>query len=419
MACKSSSAWCRWALWFPQTTTKDPRVGYCLSRDPLAERSLKGIFTLSLILLSKWLHYASPDVFWPCLFHEDLSSGRAFSVCLKMLLFKTLSTVAGKVPFTRPFAWQPQLSLAYTWVRTFFPVFSFTEPQIIIDLGMIKDRPVNKIKENENKNTVSLCISQNVPLRLWTSFAVFRVLLSVFHSGREGTVHPVQGSLKSSYLCGLFQLVFPTFLSQLNCSLEVWQKDAHSSCIILNCLPRRPCAEEMLGRCILCEDGIKDERQVLGASCRTRPEVDWFQTWTKNKERARSDLSNSQGLGVSGGSGRTLWIQGQFTVDSQFSQGLYKTVWVKLGNLGLNGSQWVNIIRICLRFPAVFPRFSVQVILMLTNRMGRCFLIPEFVTILRIFPLQHYRHFSLLGVTSVSLSPAMKAKLWLQQGHVG
>lgn len=42
---------------------KDPCVSYCLGRDPLAEHSLKCIFTLSLISLSEWLHYTSPDVF--------------------------------------------------------------------------------------------------------------------------------------------------------------------------------------------------------------------------------------------------------------------------------------------------------------------------------------------------------------------
>lgn len=46
---------------------------------------------------------------------------------------------------------------------------------------------------------------------------------------------------------------------------------------------------------------------------------------------------------------------------------------------------------------------------------GRYFFIPDFATILRIPYVQHYSRFSLLGLTSLSLSAAMKAKLWLQQ----
>lgn len=56
---------------------------------------------------------------------------------------------------------------------------------------------------------------------------------------------------------------------------------------------------------------------------------------------------------------------------------------------------------------------------MLTRSMtGRYFFILEFVTILRIPCLQQYSHFSLLALTSVSLSAAMKAKQWLQQDSV-
>lgn len=166
MDCKSSSAWCRWALWFPQTTTKDPCVGYCLGRNLLAERSLKCIFTLSLILLSKWLHYASPDIFWPYLSQEDPSSGRAFYVCLKMHPIYNSVHCSRQSTFCQTLC-LPTPALSCIHLGTYFlvfSVFSFTEPQIIIELGMIKDRPVNKIKENKNKNTTGLYISQNAPL---------------------------------------------------------------------------------------------------------------------------------------------------------------------------------------------------------------------------------------------------------------
>jgi len=57
---------------------------------------------------------------------------------------------------------------------------------------MIKDRPVNKIKENNDENTASLCTNQSVPVpqRLWTRLAVLKMPLSVSHSDREGIVHP-------------------------------------------------------------------------------------------------------------------------------------------------------------------------------------------------------------------------------------
>lgn len=53
---------------------------------------------------------------------------------------------------TNPLSADPS-SLLHTPRYIFFvlSVFSFTEPQIIIELGMIKDRPVNKIGKQEQK----------------------------------------------------------------------------------------------------------------------------------------------------------------------------------------------------------------------------------------------------------------------------
>lgn len=140
------------------------------------------------MLLREWLHYTAPDFSWLCLSQEYPSSGKAFYACLKMHpIYNSLHCSRQST-----FCWTLCLIRTPRCIFFVLSVFSFTEPQIIIALGMIKDKPVNKVKANKNKNINSLGLGQSgsVPQRLWMSLAVLKMPLPIFHSAREGIVHP-------------------------------------------------------------------------------------------------------------------------------------------------------------------------------------------------------------------------------------